>query len=151
MRGLIVLGLIAGLLLSTTAIGAGGVIHGGPADPPGAALTLPAGVELSDAELDQVRGELLPIWVGFAVSLAARAVVRAVYSALQSGSVGAQVGAAAEITRQALEGRRPDAIAVMCAAAGGAVTGVWAAGRSTAVPAVAGAIAGTVAAHACRP
>lgn len=122
MRGLLTIGLIVGLLILTTAVAGGGPDTPGPLQSQAAVLTLPTGVELTDTELEQITGELLPIWIGFAVSLAARAAAAAAVNAGRGTLVGAPSGVLPEVGRQ-LDLGQFDARALGCAALGGAIAG----------------------------
>jgi len=151
MRGLLTIGLIVGLLLSTTAMGAGGVLSTGATDAHGTVPLLPLGTELSDEELSQVTGEFLPVWAAVGVVLVARIAAKAIITAIQGATVGAQAGAIHEIGRQIVGGHRPDPLAVACAAAGGALAGAVTglARNPGAAPAVGGAFLGGAAAGSC--
>jgi hypothetical protein len=122
MRGLIVPGQIAGLLLSTTAMATGGALAPRTSDASAKGLTLPAGDELTDQELAHVTGEFLPVWAAVAVSLAARAVAAAIANAARGALIGAPSGVLPEAGRQLHQGEF-DARALGCAALGGAIAG----------------------------
>jgi len=119
---LLTIGLIVGLLLSTTAIAGGGTLSTAPLHTQAAILILPIGVELADAELGQVRGEFLPIWAAVVISLAARAAAAAAVNAGRGALVGAPSGVLPEVGRQ-LDLGQFDARALGCAALGGAIAG----------------------------
>jgi len=150
MRGLLTVGLVAGLLISTTGFGAGGAPVAGAPGTSGAALILLVGTELSDQELSQVTGEFLPVWAAVGVVLVARISAKAIIAGAQGATVGAHAGAASELARQLLEQQRPfDPVALACAFAGGAVGGAVTGGRGAVVPAVAGGLASTVTVFKC--